>query len=92
MALWRIRRASKEALANPSWQDASGNVTVGAIKKYYVLQASPGPQTKQTSFAAYINGSGGGPQTDEKTRITTESGTPYTAEESSRIVRSYRKA
>jgi len=49
-------------------------VTVGAIKKYYGAAGVSGPQTKQQALAAYINGSGGGPQTDEKTRITTESG------------------
>lgn len=73
---------SKEAQANPAWQDASGNVTVGAIKKYYGAAGGSGtPQTKQQALAAYINGSGGGLQTDEKTRTTTESGTPYTDED-----------
>lgn len=74
---------SKAATDNPAWQDASGNVTVGAIKKYYgAAGGEPGkPQTKEQQLAAYINGSAGGMSTEQKTLTKTESGTPYTAED-----------
>lgn len=49
------RKGSKEAAANPNWQDASGNVTVASLDNYYGIDPTTKTAAGRTGNTNFIN-------------------------------------